>query len=124
MEIKLNIYKPKGKLCISKEIERTVTAEDFELSTGVCDDVLNAINLDLFEGGLDALSGETAQTLAINLVKNGYPFFIQLLKDIFELTDDEARRLKIEEIAQVVLDIAKYSFKQIASSLGVKKAKN
>lgn len=120
MEIKLNIYT--SRLC--REIEKTVTANDFGLSTGVCEDVLNMINIDMFEGGLEALSDESAQKLALGVVREGYPFFIQLIKEIFEITDDEAKRLKVSDVAGVIMDIVKYSFSELASSLGGKKGKN
>lgn len=120
MEIKLNIYKT--RLC--REIEKTVAANDFELSTGVCEDVLNIINIDMFEGGLEALSAESTQELALGVIKNGYPFFIDLIKEIFEISDDEAKRIKISEIAGIVLEIVKYSLNQLANSLGGKNSKN
>ena len=120
MNIKLNIYTT--KLC--REVEREVNARDFELSTGVCEDVLNAINIDMFEGGLSALSDESMQELAIGIIKNGYPIFIELIKEIFEITDDEAKRIKISEVASVIMDIVKYSFTQLATSLGGNKSKN
>lgn len=120
MELKLNIYA--DRFC--RKVEKTVTAQDFELSTGVCEDVLNIINIDMFEGGLEALSQESMQELAIGIVKNGYPFFIQMIKELFDITDDEAKRLKVADIATVVLDIVKYSFQQLATSLGGKKSKN
>ena len=120
MELKLKVYTT--RLC--REVEREVIANDFELSTGVCEDVLNIINIDMFEGGLQALSEESTQELAIDLIKNGYPFFIDLVKEIFEISDAEAKRLKISDIATVVLDIVRYSFTQLASSLGGKTRKN
>ena len=120
MELKINIYKT--RLC--REVEKTVTANAFELSTGICEDVLNIINIDLFEGGFQALSDESQQELAIDLIKKGYPFFIQLIKEIFELTDDECKCLAISEIARVVMDIVKYAFSQLANPLGGKNSKN
>lgn len=120
MELKLNIYET--KLC--RRVERIATANDFELSTGICEDVLNIINIDMFAGGLSALSDESMQELAIGIIKDGYPFFMELIKEIFEITDDEAKRLKISEVATVVLDIVKYSFSQLATALGGKKSKN
>lgn len=116
MELKLNVYT--SRLC--REVEKTVSANDFELSTGICEDVLNIINIDMFEGGMAALSDESMQELAVGIIKNGYPFFVQLIKEIFELTDDEAKRLKVADIAKVIIDIVKYSFEQLASSLGGK----
>ena len=117
MELKLNVYK--NRFC--REVEKTVTANDFELSTGICEDVLNIINIDMFEGGFNALSDDSKQEIAVGIIKQGYPFFIQLVKELFELTDDEARRLKLSEIAFLVVEIVKYSFNQLASSLGGKK---
>lgn len=120
MDIKLNIYTT--RLC--REVEREVKARDFELSTGVCEDVLNAIKIDMFEGGLQYLSEESMREIAIGIIKDGYPVFIDLIKEIFELTDDEAKRIKISEVASVVMDIVKYSFTQLATSLGGKNSKN
>ena len=120
MELKLNVYE--GRLC--RKVEKTVVANDFELSTGVCEDVLNIINIDMFEGGLSALSSEGANELLIGIVKNGYPFFLQLVQEIFDLTDSETKRLKLSEVASVVMEIVKYSFSQLASSLGKGKQKN
>ena len=120
MELKLNIYA--DRLC--RKIEKTVTANDFEISTGICEDVLNIINIDMFEGGLSALSDESMQELAIGIIRNGYPFFVNLIKEIFEITDDEAKRIKVADVAAVIIEIVKYSFSQLASSLGGTKGKN
>lgn len=116
MELKLDIYA--DRFC--REVEKTVSARAFELSTGVCEDVLNAINIDMFQGGLDALSDESVQELAIGIIKEGYPFFVGLVKDIFELTVDEAKRIKVADIAKLIIEIVKYSISQLASSLGGK----
>lgn len=117
MELKLDIYET--KLC--RKVEKTVTANDFELSTGVCEDVLKIINIDMFEGGMQSLSKESMQELAVDVIKNGYPYFIDLIKEIFEITDEEAKRIKIADIARVIIDIVKYSFTQLTSALGNKK---
>lgn len=125
MEMKLNIYKAKGKFgVLTNEVERTAIANDFELSTGVCDDVLHIVNIDLWEGGLAALSDESKQELMLGIVKDGYPFFVGLVQEIFEITDDEAKRLKLADVAKVVFDIVRYSFKQLVSSFGGSLEKN
>lgn len=120
MEMKLDIYK--DRFC--REIDRTVTANDFELSTGICEDVLAIINIDMFDGGLDALSEEATMSLAIGIVKNGFPFFCDLVKELFGVNDDEVKRTKIADIANVVIEIVKYSFTQLSISLGSKNTKN
>ena len=119
MEMKLNIYKT--KMC--REVEKTVTAKDFELSLGVCEDVLDVINIDMFEGGLEGLSNEAIFEIAVPIIKNGFPFFKELLSEIFEVSPDEIRRTKISEIAQVIVTIVKYSISQL-KSLGGNKTKN
>lgn len=120
MDIKLNIYK--DKFC--RKLDRTVTAADFELSTGICEDVLDLINIDMFAGGMEALSDESKLELIIGIVKNGYPQFKALMQELFELTDDEIRNTKIAEIAVVVKNIVEYSFTTLASALGGNKQKN
>ena len=114
MELKLDIYT--NRLC--RNIERTATAEDFELSTGVCEDVLAAINIDMFDGGLDALSLDGKSELVIGIIKNGYPVFMELIKEIFNLTDSEAKRIKVADVARVVMDIVKYSVSNLANAFG------
>lgn len=120
MELKLNIYA--DRFC--RNLEKTVTANDFELSTGICEDVLNIINIDMFEGGLSALSDESMQELAIGIVKNGYPFFVEIIKEIFEISDDEVKRIKVADVVTVVIEIVKNSVNQLVGSLGGKKQKN
>lgn len=122
MELKLDIYKT--RFCKKDDIEKTCIAKDFELSLGICEDVLNMINIDMFEGGLEALSTESQNTLFTSLVKNGLPFFHEMIKELFELTDEEVSRVKITDIVRVVIGIVKYSFSQLASSLGSKSGKN
>lgn len=121
MDLRLNIYTT--RLC--RKVEREVVAPAFDLSTGVCEDVLKTINIDMFEGGLQALSEDSQKELMIGIVKNGYPFFIELIQEVFELTDDEVKRIKVSDVASVMMDIVKYSMTQLASALGGKeKGKN
>lgn len=122
MELKLDIYRT--KFCKKGDIEKTCEANDFELSLGVCEDVLNMINIDMFEGGLEALSTESKNALFTTLVKNGLPFFKDMIKEIFDLTDEEVSKTKLSDIVKVVISIAKFSFSQLASSIGANKSKN
>lgn len=116
MELKLNIHKT--EMC--REVEKTATAKDFELSLGVCEDVLDIINIDMFDGGIQSLTNEALFDLAIPIVKNGFPFFKELLSEVFEVSSDEIRRTKISEIAKVIVDIVKYSITQLKTLVGSK----
>ena len=114
MELKLDIYTT--RMC--REVERTATVKDFELSTGVCEDILEAINIDMFDGGLDSLSAEAQSELIMQTVKTAYPVFIDLIKEIFEMTDAEAKRIKIADVAKVVIEVVKYSVSNLANAFG------
>ena len=120
MELKMNIYE--DRFC--RKVKKTVTADTFDLSVGICEDVLDIINIDMFEGGLDSMTDESKNELVLGIVKNAFPFFKQLVKELFDLDDGEVRNTKVEEIAKIVMEIVKYSFVQLASSLGGTKAKN
>lgn len=124
MELSLNIYKLKGKYTLADEVERVATIKDFELSTGVCEDILNLVNIDMFRGGLASLSDENKKELLINIIANGLPMFKEIIVELFELTEDEARRTKAKDITTVVLGIVKYAFTQLVNSVGGKKSKN
>ena len=120
MDLKLPIYK--DEFC--QEIEREATAGEFKLSVGICEDVLNIINIDMFEGGLEALSDETTNALVMGIVKNGFPYFKKIIMRLFNLTEGEIRRTEIADIAKVVLGIVKYSIIQLSTTLGAKSSKN
>lgn len=117
MELKLHIYN-------KKEIVNTYIANDFELSTGVCEDLLNLINIDMFDGGLEALSDEAKIMEFLKTIVGGVSLFKDILKEVFdELTDDEIRNTKISEVLKVVATIIKYSITGLTSSFGNSKNK-
>lgn len=118
MELQLNIYADK-KL---KEVEKTYTTNDFELSFGACEDLLELVNIDMFEGGLEALSDENKIALILKPIITGVPTFKDILKDVFDgLTDDELKRVKTSEFIKCVATIIKYSITGLASSFGKQK---
>lgn len=120
MELKLNIYTDE-KL---KEIETTYTVNDFELSTGAVEDLLNVINIDMLDGGLDALSDESQLVVLLKTIVGGVNVFKDILKNVFdELTDDKLRRTKASEILMCVAQIIKYSMGELFSSFGKSKNK-
>jgi hypothetical protein len=120
MELKLNIYVDR-KL---KEVEKTYVVNDFELSTGACEDLLNIINIDMFDGSLEALSDESKLAEMLKMIVGGVSVFKDILKDVFdELTDDEIKRTRTSEIIKCVASIIKYSITGLTSSFGSSKNK-
>lgn len=111
MELKLNIYK-------KKEIEKTYTAETYDLMFGTVEDLINIIDLDKLEKGTDA----EIIKLVGNVVMKGMDIIKPLLKDIFEgLTDEELRNTKVSEIAKVLVEVVKFSITQMNQGVNGKK---
>lgn len=109
--MKLNIYK-------GREIEKTYNAENYDLMFGIVEDIMQIFNVESLQSNDDRE--------LIKLVTESLPRLINvikpMLKDIFYgLTDEELRRVKAVEVAEVVVEIIKYSFEQIANSFGTKK---
>ena len=83
--LKLNIYSEEKK----SDVEKTYTAEGYDLMLGTTEDLMQIIDLD-----------NADDNIAIaKMVIKGYKQIAPLLKDIFPgLTDDELRRVKFNEL--------------------------
>lgn len=108
--MKLNIYN-------KKKVVKTYTAEAYDIEFGVLEDVVEAVNLD----GLKIGSNAEITALAVGLVTKSTGTVKELMKDIFEgLTDEELRHVKIKEMGAVVIDLVRYTIKEIAKGSGSK----
>lgn len=110
MELKLNIYGEEGK------VVKTYTANDFDLMTGTCEDVLEAIGID----NLLATTGNTEELgkLIVGAVLKGYKTFRPFLFQCFHgLTEDEYEHTKIKEVGQIMVAIVLYTINQMFSML-------
>lgn len=104
MELKLNIYKNK------KEIEKTYTAETYDLLFGTMEDILDIIDLEKFESGKQ----EDFVTATSKLIAGGLGQLKPLLLDVFDgLTEEELRRARVKDLTKVLIEIVKYSILQI-----------
>lgn len=105
MELKLNIYKSQA------EIEKTYTADTYDVMMGTVEDLLNALDLDALMGHKGAT---TAAAAAGKLVANGMDMVKPLLKDIFPgLTDEELRHTKAKEVLSVIVGLTGFSLDEI-----------
>jgi len=118
MDIKLNVYQ--DRLC--RKLDRTLVAQEFDLSTAICEDVIQIINPDNF-AGLSALSKESQVEVITDLIKEGYPFFMELIKEIFELTDDSGY-YKVSDIGGVIVQIYYFAMTQLGKAVGKLTGKN
>lgn len=91
--IKLNIYKAENK----NEIEKTYTAEGYDLMLGTVEDFINIVDVDKLND-----KKEVAKMAIAGMSK-----IKPLLLDIFpEATSEELNRTKIKELMGVIVDIA------------------
>ena len=97
--MKLNIYE-------KKEVIKTYETDTYDLMFGTVEDVANALKLDELKTGSDV----EIIRMAMNLVMTSLGTVKDLMKDIFDgLTDEELRNTKVKEMAQVLVDVAKYT---------------
>lgn len=103
--LKLNIYNDK------KEIEKTYTAEGYDLMLGTCEDIMAIIDVDKM----------TDKKAVGKMVLECYAMLKPLLKDIFQgLTDEEFRGIKVKELIPLFVDICNV----IVDDLGVLQSGN
>lgn len=118
MDIKLNLYK--DKLC--RHLDQTLVANEFGLSTAVCEDVIKILNPESF-ASLQALSKESQIEIIFGLIREGYPYFKELIKEIFELNDDSGY-FKTEDFAEVIVQIYYFAMSQLGKAVGKLNRKN
>lgn len=105
--MKLNIYKSKT------EIEKTYTAEIYDLLYGTLEDFINIIDLDRITNGKNA---DFVSAVSIAVVK-GMSQLKPLILDVFDgLTEEELRKTRVSELTAVVIEILKYAIAQIGGA--------
>ncbi|MBQ2557559.1 MAG: hypothetical protein II553_00930 [Lachnospiraceae bacterium] len=108
--MKLNIYE-------KRKIVKTYEADAYDLPFGVIEDVADVINLDALETGSNAELIKVAGNVVLkckNTVKD-------LMKDIFEgITDEELKKTKVTDVAQVLIEVVKYTAEQLSKGLNRK----
>lgn len=112
MELKLNIYKN------SKEIEKTYTTDECSIMFGTCENIIALMDFDFLDDNQDdKIDSNSKLVLCVTKIVRGSMGEIKnLLKEVFpELTDDELRHTKINEIVSLVVDIVKFTFNGITN---------
>lgn len=103
----LNIYKQENK----NEIEKTYTAESYDLMLGTVEELMQLIDVD-----------KMTDNIAITrMVVQGYGKLKPFIKDVFHgVTDDELKRVKVKELIPTFIQI----FKSIVDDLDLIKTGN
>ena len=100
-KLKLNIYD-------GKKVVKTYEAEDFNLMTGTCEDIINMIDIDKLTSG--KLNDQQLGIEVVKVVAKSFTKFRPFLQDVFEgLTDEESRHTSIKEVAGAVITIVQYT---------------
>lgn len=108
--MKLNIYE-------KRTVIKTYEAESYDLPFGVIEDVADAIKIDELKTG----SNDELFKLATGLVLKGTDTVKDLMKDIFEgITDEELRKTKVTEMAEVLIEVVRYTFNQLSKGMNRK----
>lgn len=101
--LKLNIYKADNK----NEIERTFTAEGYDLMLGTLQDIMAIIDIDKINSGNEM---ELAK-MAIR----GFDQIAPILRDVFpEVTTEELRRTKTRELVPLFVALTKEAIGTLA----------
>lgn len=101
--LKLNIYKEDNK----NEIEKTFTAEGYDLMLGTLQDIMAIIDIDKINSGNEM---ELAK-MAIR----GFDQIAPILRDVFpEVTTEELRRAKTRELVPLFVALAKEAIGTLA----------
>lgn len=104
MDLVLNVYE-------GRKVQKTYTAETYDLMYGTVEDVIEAVDLDALS---DESSDVTVAAAAAKLVTNGMGQIKPLLKDIFPgLTDDELKRVKVKDIVSVVVAVIRHTVEEV-----------
>lgn len=114
MELKLNLYS--DKFC--RKFVREVSTNDFDLSLGICEDLLDIINIDMFEGGLDALTDGNNATIFLTTVKNALPFIKELFAELFEVSVEELKYVKLSEVVTIIKQIVAFAVNEMPKDSG------
>lgn len=89
--ITLNIYGT------DKQVEKTYSVDSYDLMFGTAEDFVSIIDFDKIDD----------QNELAKMVVNGFGKLKPLLKDVFpEITDDELKRTKVNEVIQCIIQIA------------------
>lgn len=96
-----------------RAIVKTYKAETYDLMWGTVEDVANAFKLD----NVQELTEEQLNQLIGAFIVEHLPQVHEFLKDIFEdITDDEIRNTKAEDVVMVFIDLIIYTVTKVSRS--------
>ena len=111
MELKINIYND------NDEVVKTYTKETYSIKMGFLKRIVKTLDIETI---VSAFSGNTMEDnielikVASNFVCSSYDTIQELMKDIFKgLTNEEYENVSINEVANVLVNLVKYTVSTI-----------
>lgn len=100
--LKLDVYKYDAETgrTSQTEVEKTVTAETYDLMFGTVEDIL---------GLLDAIGDTSDADAVLKAISVNWEKLCILLLDVFpQMTRDDLRNIKVRDVVPVIIDLFKY----------------
>lgn len=112
--LKLDVYKYDAETgrTSQTEVEKTVTAETYDLMFGTVEDIL---------GLLDAIGDTSDADAVLKAISVNWEKLCILLLDVFpQMTRDDLRNIKVREVVPVIVEL----FRFVVEGFGGSSAKN
>lgn len=110
--MKLNIYSKKDG---RQAVEKTYTADTYDLMFGTVEDVAEAIHIDELNG---EVTDQALLMLVMKFAMRSKDTVKDLMKDIFNgLTDEELKKAKVNEMVRVLIEVIQYTIGQITKGV-------
>lgn len=105
MELKI---KENGKVI------KTYTTETFELSVGVCEDILKNVDIDKVLSSFEANNQNALSIEIIKVVTKSFSSFKTVLMDMFPgLTEEEYRKASVKDVASAIFAAINHIFSEL-----------
>lgn len=106
MDLKLNLKK-KGK------IYKTLTASTYDLSLGVCEDLIHLLKIGEHNG---ADKDSIPVSEIIKIIAGNYQQIIEILHEVFpDLTDEDRRNITIFDMKDIIIGIGKDTWTRLSN---------
>lgn len=102
--MRINVYK-------NGEVEKFYESDVHVVTVGVCEDILQAIDIDKLLGG--KLSDEAMSIEILKIIVKSFDKFKPMIQNIFPITDEEYSRVAITDISKIVMELVNYTISNL-----------
>lgn len=113
--MRINVYK-------NGEIEKSYESDVHVVTVGVCEDILQAIDIDKLIGG--KLTDEAMSIEILKVIVKSFDKFKPMIQNIFPISDEEYSRVAITDVSRVVMELVNYTISNLFNIGGDDDSKN